>query len=73
MAQVVGTGTLTVALGGETLATLTAADGAQPVRFRSSAPVNALAFTYAPGAGDEGWAVLGDFTREGAGVAISFR
>ena len=71
-AEVTGTGTLTALRDGVAFAELTAADGAQKVKFSSPAAVTGLAFLYTPGANDSGYAELFGFTH-GSGTMIIMR
>ena len=71
-AEVTGTGTLTVLCDGEAFAELTAADGAQKIKFSSPAAVTGLAFLYTPGENDGGYAELSRF-EHGSGTMILFR
>ena len=71
-ATVTGNGMLTVLLDGEAFATLTATDGAQTLTFESASPSKSLSFSYAPGEGDTGGALLASFRRIG-GFQIIFR
>ena len=63
-AAVTGNGTLTVLLDGEEFATLTAADGAQTLSFKSADASKNLEFAYVPGEGDAGGARLASFRHE---------
>ena len=56
--EVTGTGVLTVSVDGETLATVTAADGLRTMRVVPGGRENTIAFTYVPGLDDTGVAVL---------------
>lgn len=58
-ARVVGTGTLTVAVNGETIATIVAADGDKLVAFKPSQDVDTLVLAYAPGVDDTLGALVG--------------
>lgn len=58
-AQVVGTGTLTVAANGETIATVVVADGDKLVTFKPSAEGDTLVLTYVPGENDTLGALVG--------------
>ena len=71
-ATVTGNGMLTVLLDGEAFANLTAADGAQTLTFESASPSKSLSFSYAPGEGDTGGALLASFRRID-GFQIIFR
>ena len=70
-AEVMGTGTLTIAWGADTLV-YTAADGAQIFTIQSSAPATDVTFTYVPGADDTGAALLSGFVRR-VGLSVTFR
>jgi hypothetical protein len=67
-AQVRGTGTLAVTANGDLLATLTAADGATPLKFASSLDANRLAFSY--DGNDESGVALWDFSQNSPLVII---
>ena len=71
-AEVTGTGTLTALCDGVAFAELTAADGAQKIKFTSPDAVTGLAFLYTPGANDSGYAELFGF-KHGSGTMILFR
>ena len=72
MAQVTGNGTLTVKVDGETMWTLTAADGAVALRLRTTSSLTSWAFEYAPGESDTGGARLSGFSRQ-IGITMNFR
>ena len=67
-AQVRGTGTLAVTANGTPLATLTAADGATPLKFASSLVANGLFFSY--DGDDEPGVALWDFSQNSPFVLI---
>ena len=71
-AIVTGNGTLTVLLDGEVFATLTSAAGAQTLAFSSAAAERNLEFSYVPGEGDVGGALLTSFKREN-GFCLIYR
>lgn len=71
-ATVTGNGTLTVLLDGEVFATLTSAAGAQTLAFSSAAAERNLEFSYVPGEGDVGGALLTSFKREN-GFCLIYR
>lgn len=62
-AEVTGSGTLTVTLNGELLATLTEASGKQTLTFKNALEENALSFAYTPGDGDTGAALISAIRR----------
>jgi hypothetical protein len=61
--SVTGTGVLTVLLDGETLGSVTRADGDVELAFSSASAVNGLSFVYVPGEDDDGAAVVGVLKR----------
>lgn len=70
--QVTGTGTLTISAGEQVLATFVAADGERVFRYRTRTAGNVLTFAYAPGADDNGGAVLAKATG-GPGLVFVIR
>ena len=70
--QVTGNGTLTVSVDGETIRTLTAADGAVSLGLRTASPLTSWVFEYTPGENDTGGALLSDFSRQ-IGMTMNFR
>ena len=70
--QVTGNGTLTVSVDGETIRTLTAADGAVSLGLRTALPLTSWVFEYVPGENDTGGALLSDFSRQ-IGMTMNFR
>ena len=70
--QVTGNGTLTVKVDGETMWTLTAADGVVALRLRTTSPLTSWVFEYAPGESDTGGARLSGFSRQ-IGITMNFR
>ena len=70
-AQVTGNGTLTITLDGAAFATVVAADGQRAFTYPlTDLPANALTFTYTPGEGDVGAAVLSDFVGAKLGLTL---
>ena len=71
--QVTGTGTLTVMLNGELVATFTSADGEAEFVCRNKLPSNAFAFDYVPGADETGSAYVGAASIRAPGFIMSLK
>lgn len=71
--EVTGTGTLTLLAGDEVVGAFTAADGAQNLVFRDKTWGRKLSFAYAPGANDDGGALLDAISGGVPGFALFIR